>query len=197
MISRPAVRLVNDSVLCWSRKEASPVNVLSHPEVIRQSAVIIITLMAVCTDLRWRRIPNVLTVGAAVGALFFHALTVGYSWSHVFSGMGTGLIVFLPAFLLGGMGGGDIKLMGALGAWLGGWCVFETALWTAFWGGIIALGILVACGGWRRILRIPGDIAALALLRTRVQPAPDAPAFPYSLAIFAGLMTALVGKAIL
>ncbi len=172
-------------------------NVLSHPELVPQSAVIVISLMAVYTDLRWRKIPNVLTVGAGVGALCFHALTAGYGWSHFFSGMGTGLIVFLPVFLLGGMGGGDVKLMGALGAWLGAWDVFETALCTAFWGGIIALGMLVACGGWRRILRIPGDITALALLRTRIQPDPDAPAFPYSLAIFAGLMTALAGKAIL
>ena len=72
-------------------------------------------------DLRTRRIPNALTLGGAVGAcvyaLAFHGVR-GLTMS--LAGWAAGLAIFLPFFLLRGLGAGDVKLMACLGAWLGG-----------------------------------------------------------------------------
>src|SRR5690606_22083426 len=50
-----------------------------------------------------------------------------------------GFAVFLVFFLLGGMGGGDIKLMAAFGAIVGKSQIVNAAVWTAMVGGVIAL----------------------------------------------------------
>ena len=47
---------------------------------------------------------------------------------HVALGMLAGLAVFFPFFALGGMGAGDVKLMAAIGAWLGPALALMTAL---------------------------------------------------------------------
>jgi prepilin peptidase CpaA len=50
--------------------------------------------------------------------------------------------VFLIFYLLGGMGGGDVKLMAGFGALLGAKRLFEAALWTAGCGGVMALAVI-------------------------------------------------------
>jgi prepilin peptidase CpaA len=53
-----------------------------------------------------------------------------------------GLLLLLPYFALGGMGGGDVKLLAALGAWLGPWETFWLAMYAGIAGGV--LGLIVA-----------------------------------------------------
>jgi prepilin peptidase CpaA len=72
------------------------------------------------------------------------------SWLHGWRGLlsaaggaGAGFAVFLVFYLLGGMGGGDIKLMSGFGALLGTSRVFEAALWAAACGGLLALAAIV------------------------------------------------------
>lgn len=75
---------------------------------------------AAFSDLRTRRLPNWLTVPALLAAVVMHTCINGFS-GLVFSlaGFGTGFGILLILWLVGGGGGGDVKLMGALGAWLG------------------------------------------------------------------------------
>ena len=73
--------------------------------------------IAVCTDLRSRRIPNWLTVSAFLGALAFHLAVTG--WTGLASsmcGFATGFGTLFVLFLIGGGGGGDVKLMGRRGS---------------------------------------------------------------------------------
>ncbi len=80
----------------------------------------VILTLACIADLRTRRIPNVLTFSAAVIAVLFHAATGG--WAAVgssVSGWLLGVHLFFPMFALRGMGAGDVKLLAAVGAWLG------------------------------------------------------------------------------
>ena len=106
-----------------------------------------IALTACATDLHRRRIPNTLTFGAAAAALAFGAVTGGVN------GLGTavlgwvvGLLLFLPMFLLRGMGAGDVKLLAALGAWLGPADAMWLAIIASLAGGVIGIGVAFARG---------------------------------------------------
>jgi prepilin peptidase CpaA len=97
------------------------------------------------TDLRTRRIPNVLTLSGIGVALIFHLVTGGLTaagWS--LAGCLLGALLFFPMFALRGMGAGDVKLLAAVGAWLGPGQVVIVAFATSIAGGV--LGVMVAVG---------------------------------------------------
>ena len=78
------------------------------------------TLAAGISDLRTRRLPNWLTVPAFLAALVFHTATGGWTGlGQALGGFAIGFGILFVLWLIGGGGGGDVKLMGALGAWLG------------------------------------------------------------------------------
>jgi prepilin peptidase CpaA len=109
--------------------------------------------LACVSDLRTRRIPNVLTVSAAGAALLFHATTGGWSaagWS--LAGLFVGALLFFPMFALRGMGAGDVKLLAAVGAWLGPGQVATVALATSIAGGVIAVVVALAHGYLKKAL---------------------------------------------
>ncbi len=113
----------------------------------------ILLALACLSDLRTRRIPNVLTISAAAGALLFHLATGGWSaagWSV--AGLFLGALLFFPMFALRGMGAGDVKLLAAVGAWLGPGQVATVALATSIAGGVIALVVALAHGYLRKAL---------------------------------------------
>jgi prepilin peptidase CpaA len=94
-------------------------------------------------DLKSARIPNKLTFAAAGLALVFHAAAPqGQGVGAAMAGLLVGLTLFLPVFALGAMGAGDVKLMAALGAWLGWHPAIYIALYGAVAGGVLA--VLVA-----------------------------------------------------
>jgi prepilin peptidase CpaA len=95
-------------------------------------------------DVRTRRIPNWLTFPAA--ALGLVAATAAHGGPGTVSsavGLLVGLMLFFPLFVLKGLGAGDVKLMGALGAWLGTAVVLGVAFYTTLAGGVLALGLIV------------------------------------------------------
>ena len=93
---------------------------MSAASVVFLAAVGVLTLVAALWDLKTRKLPNWLTVSGFVGALAYHLLTSGWN-GLLFSlgGFATGFSILLVLWLIGGGGAGDVKLMGALGAWLG------------------------------------------------------------------------------
>ena len=74
-------------------------------------------LTAAFADLRWRKIPRFLTVAAFVTGLIVHWMR-GDFWSAAATAL-LGFAVGLSFFSLGAIGGGDVKLITALGAMLG------------------------------------------------------------------------------
>ena len=78
------------------------------------------TAVAAVSDLRTRRLPNWLTVPAFAAGLLAHTVVNGFAGlGFALLGFATGFGLLLVLWLIGGGGGGDVKLMGALGAWLG------------------------------------------------------------------------------
>jgi len=161
-------------------------------------AAIVTALLGCVTDLTFRRIPNVLTLGAALAALIFHLFSNGAGGLLLsLSGWAVALLIFLPFFWLGGMGGGDVKLLAALGAWLGPGAAVVIALWTALVGGAMALILAIATGyllhAWLNLRTLAGH-----WLHTGFRPHPamtldssGGPRLPYALPIAAGLMVTL------
>jgi prepilin peptidase CpaA len=105
-------------------------------------AALIIGAAACATDLHSRRIPNWLTFGAAALAFAFHYATGGPEAVRMATtGWVTGLFLFMPIFVLGGMGGGDVKLLAALGAWLGPSATIWLAVYASMAGGVLAVAL--------------------------------------------------------
>jgi prepilin peptidase CpaA len=95
---------------------------------------------AAVIDVRTRRIPNLLTFGSAAAALAYHLWTGGlHGLAQSAGGWAVGIALFLPMFLLRGRGAGDVKLLGAVGAWLGPMGAVYAGFYSVLAGGVLAL----------------------------------------------------------
>jgi prepilin peptidase CpaA len=161
------------------------------------AAIAALLALAAGWDLATARIPNWLTLGAAAAALAWHAAAgggAGLLASAAGWGLGVGLLL-LP-WLLGGMGAGDAKLMGAVGACLGLKGCFVAFLGTALVGAAAAVALLAwrgllgpSLGRWKRM----GALAALG--QPGYEPpsgAERAPRLRYGAAIAVGTLGVLL-----
>jgi len=124
--------------------------------IVMLSAYIAVVVAAgACVyDLRTRRIPNALTFGAALAAVLFHAVAGGAAGLMASAGGWLlGLALFFPFFALRGLGGGDVKLLGAFGAWLGPVAVLHVGFYSALAGGAFAVAVALRTGYLRQALR--------------------------------------------
>ncbi len=105
---------------------------------------VIVGLLAIGDDLSRRRISNVIPAAAFLAGMWLQVAEHGWlgAWAGLLGAV-TGGGVFLVFYILGGMGGGDIKLMAGFGAVLGWHGILEATLWTALCGGLMAAGILL------------------------------------------------------
>lgn len=98
-------------------------------------------------DWRWYRIPNGITFQTVVAGMFYHTLVSGWSgWIASFGGLLLGGALLMTGYLFKKMGAGDVKAMAALGAIWGPIAIWNMFLWTALFGGITALGVLLIRG---------------------------------------------------
>ncbi len=104
---------------------------------------ILVGLAAIVDDLRRRHIANWIPAAALAGGFGWQIGQSGWMGSlYALGGAAAGFSVFLIFYLLGGMGGGDVKLMAGFGALLGWSGIFWAALWTAAVGGVLALAAI-------------------------------------------------------
>jgi prepilin peptidase CpaA len=161
-------------------------------------ALIALSLAAAWSDLSTRRIPNRLTApGLAVG-LVLRAITAAQAGSALpfLSGIAAVLLVFgiaFPLFMLQGLGGGDVKLLLAVAAFLGLERLGPALLVSAVVGG--AMGIAAAARSGRLLDTISGAgglvLYGVTLGRLGARPDPTRSlAIPYGVAIAAGTVAA-------
>lgn len=112
---------------------------------IPEIASCLLLCIALYTDLLWRKIPNYITMPAMVMGFWFYTMNPepGMGTAFAFHGLLTGTGLLIIAFILGGAGGGDVKLFGALGALLGSYAVLSIFIYTAIIGGIISFCLLL------------------------------------------------------
>jgi Flp pilus assembly protein protease CpaA len=95
---------------------------------------------AAAIDLRTGKIPNPLTATVAAAGVGLAAVGLtGHSVAGAVCGAIVGLLLMLPGHVFGGTGSGDVKLMAALGTWLGPAGVLMAVLYGAIAGGVLAV----------------------------------------------------------
>jgi prepilin peptidase CpaA len=163
-----------------------------------QIIAIVLGIVAAVWDLKSRRIPNFLTFGGAVAAILVHGYVEGLSgagWSV--AGWLVGAAFFMPFFALGGMGAGDVKLLAALGAWLGPVAAMWVALFSLIAGGVIGLAIAL---GYGYLSQAFANIQWMFQYWSAEGPRPvpevtlathKGPRLAYAVPVFAGLMVTL------
>jgi len=150
-----------------------------------------IGIAAIVEDLAHRRISNWIPAAAFVAGLLLQSMQQGWRGAGAaLLGTLAGFSVFLIFYLLGGMGGGDVKLMAGFGSVLGAHKVLEAALWTAACGGLLAALVIVfqaARRNWK-------GFRASSQNGTQKGTARPADSIPYAPAIAAGVWLSLVPK---
>lgn len=106
-----------------------------------QFGLIGVLSVAVVTDIQSRKIYNWLTFPAMATGLILSAIFGGLAGVQAsLIGFFAGSLVFAIGFFLGGaMGAGDVKLMAAIGIWLGWPSVIAAVLYVTIIGGLLAL----------------------------------------------------------
>ena len=149
---------------------------------------------AAVIDLRIRRVPNALTAslaatGVAIAAAGFGAVSL----SAACGGALLGVLLMLPGYLLGGTGGGDVKLLAAVGTLLGPSTTFVAFVFTSIAGAAIAIGVAVSRRRLRRTMNAAARLVATGGASTEEITSVEANnRFAYAPAIAVGAVLALV-----
>jgi prepilin peptidase CpaA len=108
-------------------------------------------IISLITDLKNRKILNIITIPTILFGITYFSITQGWN-GLLFSiyGLFVGIGFLIVPFFLGGMGAGDVKLMGAIGALMGTSFVFYSFIYTALIGGIISLLLIIKKNGLRK-----------------------------------------------
>jgi len=162
--------------------------------LIAGTAFTVMLLYACVSDLRTRRIPNELVVALAVLGIAYSAGTGPFP-SGLIGGMGgvaTGLLLWLPFWLLGWLGAGDVKLFAGASAWLGPW----SAVQAAGLGALVGAALAIAWLGWERGIRVALEKSLIAMIHPKVLVSPSVTTndrrrlVPYGVALVVGLLVA-------
>ena len=124
-------------------------------------------------DVRWRRVPNWLVALTIALSLGWHAMVDGMAgtWSSV-AGLMIGTGVLFPLYLLRGMGAGDVKFFGALGAGITHRHVLTVLVLSILVSGVLAVGQVMRKGMLEPTMARSVDLLS-RFLRGRLRPHPE------------------------
>ena len=163
------------------------------------ASTVVFTGVCIALDVRTRRIPNTITgpaivLGAALN--LFHAGLYGLVCS--LAGLLVTIVILLGPFALGGIGGGDVKMMAALGTLLGPRLAFLGLGLGMILGGAIMVLHLGRLGRLGQKLRATAAMFSTAAVTGSLAPLrvsadePDAIALPYSVPLGLGTLAVLL-----
>ena len=118
--------------------------------LVPASIVLAAAMVAAVLDVWKFKVYNALTLPLLLSGLAYHGLTEGWS------GLGTsalgvlfGFAVLLVPYAMGGVGAGDVKLMAAVGAWLGMPMTLYVFAASALASGAYAMALVLLSGSVR------------------------------------------------
>jgi prepilin peptidase CpaA len=119
--------------------------------------VTVVLIVAAWIDGRQLKVPNWLTFPMiisgwlySIAAFYWAGLPwwEGLGWSLL--GTAIGLALLLPAYAIGGMGAGDVKLLAGVGAWVYASHTFYAFCVSVIVGAILAAGMVVYRRAWSK-----------------------------------------------
>lgn len=141
------------------------------------------------------KVPNWVTFPFVAGGWIYSFCAFGWEglgWSVV--GTIVGLALLLPAYAIGGMGAGDVKLLAGVGAWMYGEHTFYAFCISAIVGAVLAVGMVAVRKGWKKhtdnariilneimTIRDPNELSSIAAQRK-----PSMLLLPYGIPIAIG-----------
>ena len=163
--------------------------------------VLVLGFVAACclADIQTRRIPNLLSIPAIVAGLLLNWLWLGLPGiAHSARGILLVVAVLIGPFGFGGIGGGDVKMMAAVGALLGPHLALASLGMGMALGGIMMVIHLVRLGRfWEklgataRMILTAAATLSLAPLKASSIPASSAITLPYSVPLGLGTIAAI------
>jgi prepilin peptidase CpaA len=157
--------------------------------------VSVILVVAAVIDGRELRVPNWITFPLVISGWLASGIFFGFEGvAASLWGTAVGLGVLLPAYAIGGMGAGDVKLMAGVGAWVGASQTFWAFIVSAIIGAIIAVAMVAVSRKWQHhkkqffgilteimVIRSPSKLSEIAAQRK-----PTMMLLPYGIPIAIG-----------
>jgi prepilin peptidase CpaA len=138
----------------------------------------VLTVAAVIDGLKLK-VPNWITFPLIISGWIYSTVYFGWEglgWS--LAGTLVGLLLLLPAYAIGGMGAGDVKLLAGVGAWVWATTTLYAFCVSALVGAVIALGMVFWRHDWKHhfyqfwsitneilVIRDPNALSSMAAQR--------------------------------
>lgn len=171
------------------------------PDLLPVVAVVALVLAAVCTDLRHGKIYNLMTIPAVALGIGLNVALHGITGlGFALAGVGVAAVIWVASAAVGGrLGGGDVKLLAAVGALCGARFLLAAFVIAALAGG--ALAVLAALRR-RELLDTLRRCAVWTACRLGLRCALATPAgdsglrIPYALPIALGVVGCLLATSV-
>ena len=146
--------------------------------------LLLISLVGGIYDLKYRRIPNWLTLGTFLILLLFNiSLLKSDLVLNCLLGFFVGILILIVPYLMGGMGAGDVKLLGTLGSIVGFKDIFLIFIYSSICGLFLGLIWIVCRPGHLKFLITTGQILPTVDKKEKV---------PYGIAILLGTILYII-----
>lgn len=183
---------------------------MPSPDILCTLALAAWLAVAVWFDLRQRRVPNMLVANGIVWGMALQTLAphggglFEFWWGGIGAwqallGLGAGLAMFMPLYLLRAIGAGDVKLLAMVGVWLGPQLLLGATLLTLLAGGVLAVVVMLASRSSRQVLTNVRVMLTTTLVGVQAgklapldAPPPGSVRLPYALPIAVGALAQVV-----
>lgn len=160
----------------------------------------IVVLTAAVIDYRTELTPNWLTLPAILlgliwwtlwGAIFAGLSGAGQGLALSGIGLASALIPFAIIYAMGGLGGGDVKLMTAVGALTASWqVVLATSFYALIIAAVMAVFVMIRQGLVRRTFSRIFGVALMKAAKVKADIPDDSPHIPFAVAVALGAILA-------
>ncbi|WP_249870300.1 A24 family peptidase [Oceanobacillus saliphilus] len=156
--------------------------------------LIIVLLICLITDIKNRMIYNKVIYPALLITFIYHFTKGGWeALNHSFIGFLIGFGLLLIPYFMGGMGAGDVKLLALIGAMKGSAFVFQSFLYIAIIGALMAIAVIIFRQGMlKSVVYYISSLKSGVVLKGGISRGSLTATYPYGVAIAGGAFLGLL-----